>query len=246
MAEKKISDYLGNARLQGAAAQSHLRQLVERYPYFHAAHILYLRSLHQNHDATFGQELRRTALYVPSREVIYTMLEGQRLNPARYARPQGVRPKNAADDDAPDRTESLIGRFLDTVSEPRPRRVQKQDATVDYLEFLRQSEADSEVFAQPAAAAGGDVIDRFLQGEKKFNIHGHEDDELLVPREREETEGESGVLTEMMAKIYIKQGKYEKAYEIISRLSLKNPKKNRYFADQMRFLQKIIINNNNK
>ncbi len=243
MAEKKISDYMSSARLQSGTAQNHLRQLVERYPYFHAAHILHLRSLYQNHDASFGQELRKAALYVPSREVIYQMIEGQRLNPAQYAQSQNVRHKNGTND-TQDRTESLIGQFLDTVNDPKPRRVQKQDATVDYLEFLRQSDADSEVFAQPSAT-GDDVIDKFLQKQVKFNIHEHSDEELLLPQEQE-NEGESDVLTEMMAKIYIKQGKYEKAYEIIKRLSLKNPKKNRYFADQMRFLQKIIINNNNK
>lgn len=45
-----------------------------------------------------------------------------------------------------------------------------------------------------------------------------------------------------MARIYIKQGKYDKAIEIIRRISLKYPKKNRYFADQIRFLEKLIIN----
>ena len=48
--------------------------------------------------------------------------------------------------------------------------------------------------------------------------------------------------TDTLAKIYIKQGRYEKAMEIISKLNLNFPKKNRYFADQMRFLQKLIIN----
>ncbi len=246
MAEKKISDYLSNTRLQGSAAQNHLRQLVERYPYFHAAHILHLRSLYKNHDASFGQELRKAALYVPSREVIYQMIEGQRLNPAQYAQSQNVHHKNT-NTDALDRTDSLIGQFLDTVPETKSRRMQKQDASVDYLEFLRQNDADNEVFTHPSVTGnGGDVIDKFLQNEVKFNIHEHNGEDILIPQERGETEGESGVLTEMMAKIYIKQGKYEKAYEIIQRLSLKNPKKNRYFADQMRFLQKIIINNNNK
>ena len=53
-------------------------------------------------------------------------------------------------------------------------------------------------------------------------------------------------LTETLAKIYIKQGRYAKAIEIIRKLSLKNPKKNRYFADQIRFLEKLIINNKYK
>src|SRR5574344_1654273 len=61
-----------------------------------------------------------------------------------------------------------------------------------------------------------------------------------------EKEGEETYFTETLAKIYIKQGRYSKALEIIRRLSLDYPKKNAYFADQIRFLEKLIINNKNK
>ncbi|MDE5704623.1 hypothetical protein [Muribaculum sp.] len=53
---------------------------------------------------------------------------------------------------------------------------------------------------------------------------------------------EQGLLSESLAKFFIKQRRYAKAYEIISNLSLKFPEKSRYFADQLRFLQKLIIN----
>ncbi len=235
-----------------AAAQNHLRQLVERYPYFHAARLLYLRQLFHGHDPSFGSELRKASLYVPSRQVLYQMIEGERLNPARKAGETNSRHKNSA---GSDRTDSLIGQFLDTVSEPRPRRVQKVDATVDYIEYLRQSGGDSDVLRPapvPVPADGGrrtstqSVIDAFLDGDGKLEINKPEGADILRP-ETQENEGRGNdVLTEMMAKIYIKQEKYDKALEIIRRLYLKNPKKNRYFADQMRFLQKIIINNRNK
>jgi len=52
----------------------------------------------------------------------------------------------------------------------------------------------------------------------------------------------SSTLSESLAKIYIKQRRYAKAYEIISDLSLKFPEKSVYFADQLRFLQKLMIN----
>ncbi|MFC2711090.1 MAG: tetratricopeptide repeat protein, partial [Hoylesella oralis] len=39
---------------------------------------------------------------------------------------------------------------------------------------------------------------------------------------------------------------YSKALEIIQQLNLNYPKKNAYFADQMRFLEKLILNNKNK
>lgn len=65
--------------------------------------------------------------------------------------------------------------------------------------------------------------------------------------EEEEMEVEdTGYFTETLARIYIKQGRYSKALEIIKRLNLVYPKKNRYFADQIRFLEKLIINNNKK
>ncbi|MDE6469309.1 MAG: hypothetical protein K2L28_10500, partial [Muribaculaceae bacterium] len=53
---------------------------------------------------------------------------------------------------------------------------------------------------------------------------------------------DDSLLSESLAKIFIKRGRYEKAYEIISGLNLKFPKKSAYFADQLRFLHKLIIN----
>ena len=53
---------------------------------------------------------------------------------------------------------------------------------------------------------------------------------------------DDSMLSESLAKIYIKQRKYSKAYEIIRNLSLNFPEKSIYFADQLRFLQKLMIN----
>ena len=72
--------------------------------------------------------------------------------------------------------------------------------------------------------------------------------------DEEEEKGEDCVVereddsyfTETLAKIYIKQHRYDKALEIIKKLSLNYPKKNAYFADQIRFLEKLIINAKSK
>lgn len=53
---------------------------------------------------------------------------------------------------------------------------------------------------------------------------------------------EETLLTESLVKIFIKLHNYERALDIISRLSLKYPEKSVYFADQKRFLKKLIIN----
>lgn len=43
-----------------------------------------------------------------------------------------------------------------------------------------------------------------------------------------------------LARVFIKQRKYERAHEIISGICLNNPEKSVYFADQLRFLEKVI------
>lgn len=50
--------------------------------------------------------------------------------------------------------------------------------------------------------------------------------------------------TQTLVNIYIKQKKYNRAYEIIKRLGLNYPEKNIYFADQLSFLEKAIKNSN--
>ncbi len=52
--------------------------------------------------------------------------------------------------------------------------------------------------------------------------------------------------TETLAKIYVKQGRYAKALEIIKKLSLKYPQKNAYFASQTRMIEELINNPKNE
>mgnify|MGYP003417523279 FL=1 len=52
--------------------------------------------------------------------------------------------------------------------------------------------------------------------------------------------------TETLARIYLKQRRYDKALEIIRSLYLNFPNKNIYFADQIRFLEILVRINQNK
>lgn len=77
------------------------------------------------------------------------------------------------------------------------------------------------------------------------------DNDTPVPSSAQAASDEEAALepqffTETLAAIYIKQKKYERALEIIRSLYLKYPEKNIYFADQIRFLEKLIRNNNYK
>ena len=63
-----------------------------------------------------------------------------------------------------------------------------------------------------------------------------------APKPTAPQESDPTLLSESLAKIYIRQHKYEKALEIIQSLSLNYSEKSIYFADQIRFLKKLIEN----
>ncbi len=73
-----------------------------------------------------------------------------------------------------------------------------------------------------------------------------EDTQQTEPRQNTAEPSASASLSESFARVMIKNRNYSKALEIIQAISLNNPEKSAYFADQIRFLKKLIINDNNK
>ena len=95
---------------------------------------------------------------------------------------------------------------------------------------------------------GVEPIKETALSEEEFSSETIETEEVVPDTEKEESDTEEGedYFTETLAKIYVKQQRYDKALEIIKKLNLKYPKKNTYFADQIRFLEKLIINAKSK
>ena len=108
-----------------------------------------------------------------------------------------------------------------------------------------EAEESESVEVETPQMKGQSLIDAFINNEGgSFTLQ--ETPEYLPYIEELDGENDQvsdeGYFTETLAKIYIKQGRYSKALEIIKRLNLNYPKKNAYFADQIRFLEKLIIN----
>ena len=244
-----------------------LRTMVARYPYFQSLRLLYLKNLYILHDISFGAELRKAIIYVADRRKLFQLIEGDRYT--LQSRKKSLDFANdLVEEPSVDRTLALINSFLSTV----PEEVTKQtdlDYSTDYTAYLLQEET-SEVLtvADTPKLYGQEWIDNFIEKESNESllpvqtsiddtqkeehsidsVDEEEDDSGIAVsgNGKVEEEEDDSCFTETLAKIYIKQQRYSKALEIIKKLSLNYPKKNAYFADQIRFLEKLIINANSK
>ena len=226
-----------------------LRNIVARYPYFQTARLLMLNNMYLLHDPDFGAELRRSVLYVSDRRALCRLIEG-------YAdRVVADDPEEIAEEPTVDRTMSLIDAFLGTLPEEHPADTLLPIETVgDYAAmFLSGDDASAPSEAEPAAAPDSTESDSVLRALSLLSVRSPEvgismPDELPKSNASENVEDslDESYFTETLAKIYIKQRKYSRALEIIRSLYLQFPEKNTYFADQIRFLEKLIINNNLK
>lgn len=227
-----------------------LRMQLQRYPYCQTLRLLYLKNLYLLRDESFGAELRKSILYVTDRRMLFYLIEGERytLQPQWASAAEGV----GENEPGVDRTLSLIDAFLASVPDELPEAdARPLSYTGDYTAYLLDEMPDA---VETPPLRGQELIDDFIsqsdadeqKNEQLVVIPPQEPEEAMKAPQVDDDEVDEGCFTETLARIYIKQHRYEKALAIIRKLSLNYPKKNTYFADQIRFLEKLIINAKSK
>ena len=87
-----------------------LRSLLALYPYYQTARLLLLQNLYLLHDPSFDEELRRSAIYITDRKVLFNLVEAAHYKLAAVNKTEKATAKADADGD---RTISLIDNFLE-------------------------------------------------------------------------------------------------------------------------------------
>ena len=136
MNQKILYDWMEHPECLDRDTLYELRTLLARYPYFQTVRLLYLKNLFLLHDVSFGEELRRSALYISDRRVLLELVEG-------ISRGLGAMEKQGEVEIGAnvDRTLSLIDAFLDSlpeeekISEP----LVAPEITTDYVAYLMKS-----------------------------------------------------------------------------------------------------------
>ena len=258
MTSDELYDWMADPSLLTKSSLTELRQMVDEYPYFHAVRLLYLVNLAILQDVRLEKELKKMAVYVPDRRQLFLLINDRSLlGDKSKEQTDPVKKRNNTDvafdvienvlpPDEPDEKD-----FISTLAQPKP--VSPVIATTDYANWLANNTEDlPEEEGSEHRLKRQDLIDSFI---KNDNIkltqqagatrsdkepEAADESETTKPDTPEKTSLDDSYFTETLARVYINQKRYDKALEIIRVLSLKYPKKNVYFADQIRYLERII------
>lgn len=243
-----IYQFMENPSLLTEDTLPQLKRIVEEFPCFPVARMLYLKNLAILNDIRFGDELKNLAIFVPDRKKLFSLIEAQRFGLQLY--------QSESETIGPDDTFSLIEAFLSDQPDDKSTgtsQLFQPSVSSDYMFWSLTKESKPEEEKDTVPLQHHDLIDSFIKNEELRAPRTG----LSLPSDTEDTTPPASVaalddntskslgdsyFTETLAHIYIKQKRYEKALQIIKNLSLNYPEKNAYFADQMRFLEKLIIN----
>ncbi|MDD4971570.1 MAG: hypothetical protein PHT07_19245 [Paludibacter sp.] len=198
-----------------------LKELVERYPYFVPARLLLVKTLQQSHSIHYAANLRMASVYCSSRRWLYYYLYPEKL-PSTEPYQRNKNGKSSGD-------------YFDMINVIELEGGDTKQSLKNLAERLKS--ARSMVIAPKVVPDTKPVI-RIEQEIEKI------EKEKTVVNSNPEDQNKEIILeiTESNAKKLIAERKYKEAIEILRALNLNNPKKSVYFADQIRFLEKVIVN----
>lgn len=225
-----------------------VEQMEQDYPFFTLPRLLLLRHGAPDPD---GHLLQRLAIASPDRRDLALSVDLHDTVLAAFYPP-------APPATTPD-TDTTIDSFLDTYGSSSERELEVINNAIfnpmpDYADILAaQEQQENPARAVAAQTREDQLINDFIEQSKLMEQASATSPQQMhvaavevaavqaVPIEQPVDNNDS-MLSESLAKMYIQQGKYSKALEIIENINLKFPEKSIYFADQIRFLRKLVLN----
>jgi len=247
MDKDHLYNLMENPSLLNCHSLAELRGLIDKYPYFPSIRMMYLERLLTSDNVKFREEFENMAIYIPDRRKLFLLIEGAGV----YEQP--LPEKETTTNGSFELINSFLSKQEGSDILPQSDIIFQPSASADYFNWAFFKDIPVIEEDQPVAFEQNDLIESFikkseegffstrLSTEQHNNVSDDKGDiyeELDFVKQQEDT-----FFTETLSQIYIKQKRYERALEIIRKLSLKYPEKNVYFVDQIRFLEKLIINN---
>ena len=224
-----------------------LEQAMQDAPYSVLPPLFFLK-----HNGVKGNEdvLSKLAIIFPDRLALAMQLGDDAGVMADFYPPENL-------PQTPD-TFTTIDRFLDNYGKTSPGEVEAINKAIfnpqpDYADVLAAQEKEEGGAKLDGGDSQDELINQFIAEQMQLGEQAAQTP-IAVPIDEQEkaeiadeiidnpTQTDESMLSESLAKMYISRHKYSQALEIIKQLNLKYPKNSIYFADQIRFLTKLVLN----
>jgi len=208
--------------LVGAEHIAALKELVDMYSYFAPARLFYTKALQISGSVFFETSLKQASIYSANRRWLYYYIHPDR--------------KTSTEPYKKDRSTKSSGDYFDMMSVLESEGGDAKQTLRNLAERLKSARAmvtTKSTKPIKAPAEGLVVAENDISEADGIDIKPIATD-YFVENDIE--------FTEANAKKLILEHKYSAAVEILKVINLNNPKKSVYFADQIRFLEKVIAN----
>ena len=205
-----------------------LEKIIFKFPYFQLAHAIYLKSLKIQDPFNFDLILKKTAILSSKRKLIFNWIEENENNLFDIIeRSVENITKESKEIDNPIRGISTNNKSIED---------EQKMLFVDWVMSYKDSKKESE---DRPLESKIEIIDSFIEKNPKIkkSMDKVEEDNFLNLATDNKFD-KSVLMTETLAKIYVKQNKIKKALYAYKILSLKYPEKSSFFANQIKKLQK--------
>lgn len=207
-----------------------LKKIVKNHPHFYLVQPYFLKSIEQQRPEKFDQILSQTAIATYDRQLLYEFLE---------------KPKNKLDKkylekeykkrEVEKSKKVKKGINLNIKSNKNVKVLTKKLSYPEWAKYLKQkniSENSNEITQK------FELFDSFIKKKSSVvkNIKEHTNKDDLSEKSLASTDG---LMTETLAKVFVKQKKFINAIQAYQVLSLKYPKKNSFFADQIKKIKRL-------
>ena len=239
---KKLVSFLDNFDPNDAEHFRQIESLVNQFPNFHLTRAYYLKALQQQQSDGFDKALSHTAIATHDRELLYQFIETQIKKAKKSTKKKKLKK-------TPPQTEPVENISLEitaakitqeeetVISPPSENKEEALPANRRFTEWARYLKSRKSTEKQPEIAAKFELIDAFLAKQDKIvpDVNAENTEDLSEKSWAAPDE----LMTETLAKVFVKQKKYNKALEAYQILGLKYPEKNSFFANQIKEIKRL-------
>jgi hypothetical protein len=224
-----------------------LKSVIDEFPYFQAARVLYLQGLKNQNSFKYNNELKVTAAYTTDRTVLFDFITSKVFNNAQKEENHQEISAITLEENPSDNLIKNIEIVSETVSKPIKLTEEKLEigkpipftesenfSFNQWLQLSTKTPIIREETATDEAHKKQSIIEKFIENNPKIApLSKDKNVSVLVTQNKQD----SSLMTETLAKVYLEQKKYENAMQAYRILSLKYPEKSGFFADQIKRIQ---------